>query len=146
MRKFLLPIINLVNVVLVAITFGLSPKTSVIDAGMKDLAKGNYYQLVWNNSNANVMGIIGFFLLCVAALATLVIFFPFKARKCVAAVTGLMYAGAGAMFLLTPKGADMVFVELEMTKAFITMIVLTFCVAAFTILMSVLEFTEKKEK
>ena len=58
MRKFLLPIINLVNIILVSIAWGLSGKTAVIDAGRSDQACGNIYQIVWMGSKANIIGIV----------------------------------------------------------------------------------------
>ena len=146
MRKFLIPIINLVNLILVSITFGLGAKDgAAIDAGLNDIGRGNYYQLVWNASDkANVIGIVGFFLFVVAAALMLVNFLPLKARKCVAPLTGLMFIAAGVMFLLTPANAAIHFVELKLSGSLIAMAVLVFIAGALSLGMSVLDFTAKK--
>lgn len=147
MRKFLLPVINLVNVILVVIVWILSAQTAVIDAGMKDLACGNFYQVVWQGSKANVLGIVGFFLFCVAVLLTLVVFLPIKGRKFLNCLNGLMYIGAGVMFLLAPLPPHYAhgFAKAELTGAMIAMAVLVFVAGAFSLLMSVVELVGKKE-
>ena len=147
MRKFLLPVINLVNVILVSIVWGLSANTSVIDAGHSDAACGNFYQVVWQGSRANILGIVGFFLFCVAVLATLVAFLPIKARKFITCCTGAMYIAAGVMFLLAPLPPHYAhgFVEAELTGSLIAMAVLVFVAGAFSLLMSAIELFGKKE-
>lgn len=145
MRKFLIPIINLVNVILVSITFGISVNTSAVDAGQNSRPLGNYYQLVWNPADhVNVIGIVGFFLFVVAAALMLFNFLPLKARKCTSPLTGLLFVGAGVLFLLTPKTCDINPVELELTGSLIAMAVLVFVAGALTLAMAALDFTNKK--
>ena len=149
MRKFLLPVINLVNLILIVIVWILSGQTAVLDVGQKtaDIAKGNYYQVVWQGARANVLGIVGFFLFCFAVLLTLVVFLPVKGRKFLNCANGLMYIGAGVMFLLAPMPPHYScgFAEAELTGATIAMAVLVFVAGAFSLLMSVIELLGKKE-
>ena len=145
MRKFLIPIINLVNIILVSITFGISVNTSAIDAGLANKPLGNYYQFVWNPAkNANVIGIVGFFLFVVAAALMLFNFLPLKARKFTSVLTGLMFVGAGVLFLLTPESCDINPVELELTGSLIAMAVLVIIAGALSLAMAALDFTNKK--
>lgn len=143
MRKFLIPIINLVNVILVSITFGLANNPAFTsDSGNSH----RYYQIVWNPADKpNVIGIIGFFLFVVAAALMLVNFLPIKARKCIAPLTGLMFIGAGVLFLMTPAAADMRNINMELSGSLIAMSVLVFVAGALSLLMSVLDFTKKAE-
>lgn len=145
MRKFLLPIINLVNLILVSIAWGLSGKSAVIDAGNKDLACGNMYQVIWEGSKANVIGIVAFFLFIVGCALTLVAFLPVKWRKFVSCGAGVAYVAAGVMFLLSPKSYDFAIVKPVLTGAFIAICVLILIAGAFSLCMSVLEFLGKKE-
>lgn len=150
MRKFLLPIINLVNLVLVVIVWVLTAQTAVNDIGQlgqKDVACGNYYQVVWEGSRANVLGIVSFFLFCVAVLLTLVVFLPIKVRKFLNCFNGLAYIGAGVLFLLAPIPPHYArgIAEAELTGSLIAMAVLVFIAGAFSLLMSVIEFLGKKE-
>jgi len=145
MRKFLIPIINLVNIILVSISYGLGNNTAVIDSALSDTPRGNYYQLVWNAADhANVIGIVGFFLFVIATALMLVNFLPIKARKVIAPITGAMFIGAGVLFLLTPGKADIHFIEMKLTGSLIAMAVLVIIAGALTLVMSVLDFTAKK--
>ena len=145
MRKFLLPAINLVNLVLISVAWGLSGKTAIIDAGRNDLASGNLYEIIWMGSKANVLGIVGFFLFCVACLLTLVAFLPLKSRKFITCAGGLMYIGAGVLFLNAPWSYDRQIVEIDLTSALLAIASLIIIAGAFTILMSLIEFLGKKE-
>ncbi len=149
MRKFLLPIINLVNVILVSITFGLANNPGATDPAMHDAALPNFYNLVWGHQEVtNIYGIVAFFLFVVAVALTVICFIPGKARKVLVALTGLMYIGAGVLFLLTPAhycygNAETV---LELSGSLIAMAVLVFVAGALSLLMCVVESTEKKAK
>ena len=145
MRKFLLPIINLVNLILVSIAWGLSGKSAVIDAGFNDAPCGNMYQIIWEGSHANVVAIIAFFLFCFACAATLVAFIPAKWRKFVSCGAGAGYIAAGIMFLLSVKTYDYAIVKPELTGAFIAICVLILIAGAFSCGMAVIEFLGKKE-
>jgi len=140
MRKFLLPIINLVNVILVSIAWGISGNTAIVDAARGDAKCGNLYQVVWMGTKANVIGIVGFFLFCVAVFLTLVAFLPLKGRKFVTCAGGLMYVGAGVLFLLAPKTYDYAIQQIKLTSTLIAMAVLILVAGALTLCMSVLEF------
>ena len=148
MRKFLLPIINLVNVVLVSIAWGLSGKTAVIDAARSDAASGNIYQVIWEGQvsthNVNAMGIVGFFLFILACALMLMAFIPFKARKFTTCLGGLSFIAAGVLFLNAPWHAARAIYKPELTGAIIAIAVLLFIAGAFSLVMSIIEFLEKK--
>ena len=148
MRKFLLPIINLVNVVLVSIAWGLSGKTAVIDAARSDAASGNIYQVIWEGEvashNVNAMGIVGFFLFILACVLMLLAFIPFKARKFTTCLGGLSFIAGGVLFLNAPWHAARAIYKPELTGAIIAIAVLLFIAGAFTLVMSIIEFFEKK--
>lgn len=150
MRKFLLPIINLVNVILVSITFGLAKLSGATDVSLAhEPPLPNFYNLVWGHQEvANVIGIVGFFLFVFAVALTVVGFIPMKSRKCIVGTAGAMYIAAGVLFLLTPQnycyGNETT--VLELSGSLIAMAVLVFVAGALSIGMLALELTEKKEK
>ena len=141
MRKFLLPVINLVNLILVSITWGLSGKTAVIDAGHAggDVKCGNFYQVVWMGTKANAVGIIGFFLFIAAVALTLVAFLPLKSRKFITCAGGAFYIAAGVLFLRAPYHYDYSIQKIELSGALIAMAVLVFVAGAFSLCMSLIE-------
>ena len=146
MRKFLSPILNVINLILVSIAWGLSGQTAVNDIGVKnETAAGNMYQLIWFGTKPNILAIVAFFLFCIACFGLLVAFLPLKARKFVACLNGLMFAGAGVLFLLSPKFYDYGSGKFELTGAFIAICVLILCAALFSLCMAALDFTAKKE-
>ena len=149
MRKFLLPVINLINLILVSIAWGLSAAkendSAIIDAGNKDIGCGNLYQVVWGGSHANVIAIIAFFAFILGCVLMLAAFLPIKARKFIACLEGLSFVGAGVLFILSPKTYDYPIVEAELTGRFIAIIVLILVAGAFSLLMSAMDFTGKKE-
>lgn len=149
MRKFLLPVINLINLILVSIAWGLSAAkqndSAIIDAGNKDIGCGNLYQVVWGGSHANILAIIAFFAFILGCVLMLAAFLPIKARKFIACLEGLSFVGAGVLFILSPKTYDYPIVKAELTGRFIAIIVLILIAGAFSLLMSVIDFTGKKE-
>ena len=146
MRKFLLPIINVVNLILVSIAWGLSTKTALLDTARNDAKSGNLYEIVWMGEKANAMGIIAFFLFIFGCALMLAAFLPIKARKYITCANGAFFIASGILFLLAPKTYDRAIIEVKYTGAFIAIAVLILVAGAFAALMSVLEFTEKKEK
>ena len=151
MRKFLLPVINLINLILVSIAWGLSAAkendSAIIDVapGRNDVGCGNLYQVVWGGSHANVIAIIAFFAFILGCVLMLAAFLPIKARKFIACLEGLSFVGAGVLFILSPKTYDYAIVKPELTDRFIAIIVLILIAGAFSLLMSVIDFTGKKE-
>jgi len=147
MRKFLLPIINLVNLILVSITWGLSNNTAVTDAGAKNAAKGTFYDVIWTGEKPNALAIVGFFLFIFACVAVLAAFIPTKARKFVTCAGSAMLIASGVIFLLSPreKFYDCSILEPELTGSLIAMAVLVFIAGAFMACMSLIEFLGKKE-
>lgn len=146
MKRILSPIINLVSLILVGVAFGLAGLTAATQGNKAEGSAGSYYTLVWNPygpelKTHNVLGIVGFFLLCVAALVLLVAFLP-KIRKFVAPVGGLMLIGAGVLALLTPKQVNPL---LTNKPGLIAMAVLLFVAAAFELVITALEFMDKGE-
>lgn len=151
MRKFLIPIINLVNVILVTIAFVLgntSAATTSYSGTSSDLPR--YYHLIWNAADkTNVLGIVGFFVLIFAAVLMLINFIPFKGRKCVAGVAGAAFIAAGVLILKTPAAADLgpvVLGSLELSGALIAMAVLVIIAGALSLVMTVLDLTAKEAK
>lgn len=144
MRKFLIPIINLVNLILVSITFGLGNNPAFTsDSGNSH----RYYQVVWNAADhANVIGIVGFFLFIAATALMVFNFLPVKVRKFTSIVAGGLFIAAGVLFLKTPGAADMNNVNLKLTGSLVAMSVLVIIAGAFSLLMSLLDFTGKKAK
>lgn len=150
MRKFLLPIINLVNVILVSITFGLG-KNSVgsIEYNSKlSTNLNNYYNVVWGHQEVvNTIGIIGFFLFILAVVLTVAAFLPVKARKFIAGVAGASYIAAGVLFLLTPSHFCInVLGTLKLSGSLIAMAVLVFIAGALSLGMAAIELTSKESK
>ena len=98
MRKFLLPVINIVNLILVGIAFALGGNTAAYTpSGTERAPLGNYYQLVWNKPE--VLGVVAFFLFVVGVFFLLVTLIPFKARKFVALCDGAMLIASGVLTL-----------------------------------------------
>ena len=146
MRKFLLPIINLVNLILVSIAWGLSNQSAITDKA--GVGRATMYDIVWMGSKPNVLAIVAFFLFCVACLFTLIAFLPVKIRKFVACLGGLMYVGSGVLYLIaheSPKYFDRSIVEPELTGAYIAFCVLILVAGGLSLLMSVIDFMGKKE-
>lgn len=149
MRKFLLPVINLINLILVSIAWGLSAAkendSALIDAGRNDNGLGNVYQIVWGSAKPNVLGIIAFFAFILGCVLMLAAFLPIKARKFIACAEGLAFVAAGVLFILSPKTYQIGAKEIEFTGRFIAFIVLILIAGAFSLLMSAIDFTGKKE-
>lgn len=148
MRKFILPVINLINIVLVSITFGLASKSAFVENAESlwyGQGKGNFYQIAWGHPGTpSAIGIVAFFLFVFAVAITVFAFLPVKFRKYVTAVGGLMYITAGVLFLLSPKHCNLPVLEPKLTGTLIAMAVLVFIAGAFTLIMSAIEFLEKK--
>ena len=139
MRKFLSPIINIVSLILVGIAFGLG---ALLAGKVNDVANmGSYYELVWINKP--LIGIIGFFLICVGAIAILAVFCP-KGRKCTATTAGLLLIAGGVLALLTPNAvqADSPLAAVNQ-PGLIGMAVLLFIAGGFSLIITVIEFIFK---
>lgn len=158
MKKFLLPIINIVNIVLVSITFGLGNNCALVvkEASSKRNVM-NWYGLVWNpvvekgHDVYNVIGIVGFFLFVAAVAAVLFTLIPTKVRKWVNALSGAAFIASGVLFLLTPKASKMAGVlPFETTNSLIAMAVLVFVAGALALTAALIEiiplFTKKEAK
>ncbi len=148
MRKFLSPILNVINLILVSIAWGLSGQSAVLEtANHTEVGRGNIYQVIFMGTKPNILAIVGFGLLCLACLALLVAFLPLKARKFVACVEGLSFIGAGVLFLIgsVPPHYDCSIIEPKLSSALIAICVLLFVAGAFSLLMTALEFAGKKE-
>lgn len=143
MRKFLLPIISIVNLILAGIAFGLGANTAAYSPADSTIGAGNYYQLVWNQPQ--VIGMLAFFFFVFAVFFTLVYFIPFKHRKFANLVIGALFIGGGVCTLLVPANAYiMPKLSYTLTGSLIAMVVLMFVAGGLTLLASLLEFTEKE--
>ena len=145
MKKFILPVINLIALVLSAVVFGLGASSAVYfktsTAGV-----GNWYQLVWTVAPGTVIPLVGFFAFCVAAFIALVTMIPFKGRKFCVLFAGLLFVATGVMFLLTKDAVYTAHKELyHMTDSFIAMTVLAFVAGGLELLGAVVEFLPEKK-
>ncbi len=142
MRKFILPVINIVNLILVGIAFGLGGNTA-INAPISPSAhpRGNYYQLIWNTPT--VLGVVAFFLFVVGVFLLLVTLVPFKGRKFVALVNGGMLIASGVITL--GLGSSVTNFMWENTGSLVAMCTLMFVAGGLAILMALLELFMKKE-
>lgn len=148
MRKFLSPILNVINLILVSVAWGLSNQPgAVYDAARNNAPCGTFYQIVWGGESANILAIIAFFLFCVACFAMLVTFLPLKVRKFIACAQGLMFIGAGVLLFLAPnpKFYDSLIFEPKLSGAYIAMLVLILVAGAFSLCIAAFEFLGKKE-
>lgn len=147
MKKFILPVINLVSIVLSAVIFGLGANSAVY-RGETSNGQGNWYQLVWTiTKQPTIVGLLGFFLFVFAVFFALVTMVPFKGRKfCVCAV-GAMFIAAGVMFLMTP-GAVYTGVNAASyikSDSLIAMAVLAFVAGGLELIGSAVEFLPEKQ-
>ena len=147
MKKFILPVINLIAIVLSAVVFGLGANSAVYRL-QASMGQGNWYQLVWTVAQTpTVIGLVGFFLFVLAVFFTLVTMIPFKGRKFAECLVGLMFVGAGVMFLLTPgavyTGPNAA--SYHATDSLIAMAVLVFVAGGLELLGSLIEFLPEKK-
>lgn len=142
MRKFLLPIISIVNLILAGIAFGLGANTAAYSPAGSTRAIGNYYQLVWNNPT--VMGVLAFFFFVGAVFFTLVYFIPFKHRKCANFIVGGLYIAAGVLTLTVPNAYAQSSFAYTRSGSLVAMVVLMCVAGGLTLLSSVIEFTDKE--
>ena len=151
MKKFLYPIINLVNVVLVSIVFGLGANPAYsVDKAQSIPAQHDWYNLVWQpimGGRSNTVGIIGFFLFVFAVAGVLFAFIPTKVRQWVNVGVGAALIAAGVLFLLSPAGGlrDAT-LTVKLSDSLIAMAVLVFIVAAFALAMGILEILKVFDK
>lgn len=146
MKKFILPVIGLIALILVGITFGLGANSAVYFVE-ETLGRGNWYQLVWTIKGVSVIGCVGFFLLCVGSFFGLIALVPFKFSKFLMALVGLMFIGAGVMFLLTP-GSVYSGINANLyhkTSSYIAMIVLVFVAGGLDLLGACVGFLPEKK-
>ena len=103
MRKILVPILGLLSLVLLGIAFGLASLSIATHTLSNTVVGVSYYQAVWQGDNKSALCIVGFFLLCFGALATLVGLLPLKVRKFIVCGAALLSIVAGIFILLTPN-------------------------------------------
>ena len=147
MKKFIVPIINLVSLILASVVFGLGATTAV-KFGASEVASGNWYQLVWEiPQTLKVVAVMGFFFFCVACFLALVTMIPFKFRFVGVCLAGLLFIGTGVMFLLTPgavySGSNAALYS--KTDSFIAMIVLVFVAGGLELLATAVSLLPEKK-
>ena len=146
MRKIIVSVLNLVNLVLLGITFGLGTLTAGLDRQGQSI--GTYYQLVWpaNAAYFQALNVIGFFALCIAAGLTLFLVVPLSFRKFVSAGNAALLIFTGVVTLLVPtiynQGSAL---PVTNQGGLIGMGVLLFVAAAISAFGAVLEFLAEKE-
>lgn len=140
MRKFVLPLLSLVNLVLLAVVFGVSAQC--IGTRVDGSNFGNYYQLVFERGS-NILALVSFILLVLGGLFTLVNLIPFKARKFTSIAHAAMTIGSGVLMLLAvTKTAE----KVTVSGSLVAVSVLLFVAGFMSILMGLLEFTKKEAK
>ena len=148
MKKFILPVINLISIVLSAVVFGLGANSAVY-RGVASAGQGNWYQLVWTIApQPTLIGLLGFFLFVFAVFFALVTMIPFKGRKFAVCAVGLMFVTAGIMFLLTPGSyfdGSAAAAHYIKTDSYIAMAVLVFVAGGLELLGSAVEFLPEKK-
>lgn len=147
MKKFIVPIINLVSLILSSVVFGLGA-TSAVKFTPRDEVAGNWYELVWTRfSPLSAIAIVGFFLFCFACFFTLLTMIPFKFRFVGVCLAGLLFIGAGVMFLLTPgavyTGSNAS--DYAKTDSFIAMIVLVFVAGGLELVATAVSLLPEKK-
>ena len=150
MRKFLLPIINLVNLILVSIAWGLTGKSALVSESSKiSYGYGNFYEVIWDgqvaNQNVNAMGIVAFFVFILGCALLLGAFLPVKARKFISCGEACAFIASGVLFLIMPFHTARATVEPKLTGAMIAIAVLVLIAGAFSACMAAIEFLGKKE-
>lgn len=147
MKKFIIPVINLVALVLSAVIFGLGANSAVY-FGQSSNGQGNWYQLVWSLSNEPVFfGQIGFWLFIAAVVGALLTMINFKHRRFVLLFVCALFVGAGVMMLLSPEGVYTgVNASLyHRTDSLIAMGVLAFVAAFLECVASLVDFLPEKK-
>ena len=145
MKKFILPVINLVALVLSAVVFGLGANSAVY-LNTSTVGAGNWYQLVWTVAPGTVVPLIGFFAFCFAAFLALATMIPFKGRKFGVLLAGALFVATGVMFLLTKDAVYTAHKELyHNTDSFIAMAVLVFVAGGLELLGACVEFLPEKK-
>lgn len=147
MKKFILPVINLISLILSGIVFGLGANTAVEFKFGND-PRGNWYQLVWweNSYGPNAIGIVGFFIFIAAVFFALVTMIPFKGRKFCVPFVGLLFIAAGLLFFFTPTGYFLSDVsKYNITDSFVAMMVLVFVAGGLELLGAAVEFLPEKK-
>lgn len=142
MRKFLLPIISIVNLILAGIAFGLGGNTAAYSPVGTDRAIGNYYQLVWNQPT--VMSMLAFFFFVFAVFFTLVYFIPFKHRKFANVLVGGLFIAAGLLTLTVPNIYAQSNFAYTRSGSLIAMTVLMCVAGGLSLLSSLIEFADKE--
>lgn len=152
MKKFILPVINLIALVLSAVVFGLGANTAV---NFGSVAQGNWYQLVWTpytnlegNSVYSLIAILGFFFFVFAAFFALVTMVPFKGRKFGVCLAGALFIAAGVMFLLTMGDVFKYYAaisEFKKTDSFTAMAVLVFVAGGLELVGACIDFLPEKK-
>lgn len=102
MRKIIVPIVDIVILILIGISFGLAGITFLKDASQASI--GTFYQLVWPaDMKVNAVALVAFFAMCVAPFFTLLSFVPFKLRSAFNGLSAVLLIGAGVIALMLPK-------------------------------------------
>lgn len=152
MKKFILPVINLIALVLSAVIFGLGANTAV---NFGTNPQGNWYQLVWtpqttmgNPSQYSLIAILGFFFFVFAAFFALATMIPFKGRKFGVCLASALFIATGVMFLMTIGDVFKFYPsvsEFTRTDSFTAMAVLAFVAGGLELIGAIVEFLPGKK-
>ena len=148
MKKFIIPVINLVALVLSAIIFGLGANSAVYFGSQTSNGQGNWYQLVWSLSNGPAFfGQLGFFLFIAAVVGALLTMIAFKHRRFVLLFVCALFVGAGVMILLSPESVytGVNAALYHRTDSLIAMGVLAFVAAFLECVAALVDFLPEKK-
>lgn len=140
MRKILLPVISLVNIILVSIAWGLGAQTAATRVDSSNF--GNYYQLVFERGS-NAFAVVSFICFIVASVLILFCLIPSKVRKFVLPACAAALIATGVFMLLTPGGVKDVG-ALTTTGSMVATAVLVLVAGGLACCQSALALTEKK--
>jgi len=140
MRKFLLPLLSLVNIVLLAVVFGVAAQC--VGTRVDGSNFGNYYQLVFQRGQ-NVFALLSFIFLCAGAVLVLFNLIPSKARKVSLPLNAAFLIASGVLMLLS---IGKTLEKVSISGSLIAISVLMMVAGLVTLMMSVIEFTKKASK
>jgi hypothetical protein len=151
MRKFIFSIVSIVNMILLGIAFGLG-SNSAANVSDSEKAIGNYYQLVFrgpSGANPAALNIVAFCLFVAGAAIVVFALIPFKFRKFVNILGGLVLIGGGVLTLFVPTNymeasADHIS-KFASTGSLIAMSVLMIVAGALALGAAIIELLPKKE-
>ena len=142
MKKFILPVIVLIVLILVGVAFGLGSNSAVTLHEFKP--GGNWYQLVWTTKGVTALACVGFFLLCFGAFFSIPAAVPFISKYFLL-LAGALFVGAGVLMLMTPGAVYSHGEPLELTASYIAACVLVLVAGGLELVGACVGFLPEKK-